>query len=80
MTRVVKEIGGRKYLYEVVWDSEEKRQVWKYRGKVGGDKESKPNPDELRERIYHEISRELGSKLTKKDLKRLRGAIKRALK
>lgn len=33
MTKVIKTINGRKYSYNVEWDSKQKKQVWKYQGK-----------------------------------------------
>ena len=38
MSRVVKVIEGRKYVYDVKWDSEIKKQIWTYKGKVGAKK------------------------------------------
>ena len=34
MNRVVKEIRGQKYAYDVSWDKRAKKQVWKYLGKI----------------------------------------------
>ena len=38
MSRVVKAIKGRKYVYDVKWDSKRKKQIWIYKGKVGAKK------------------------------------------
>jgi hypothetical protein len=37
LVRVVKEIKGHEYIYEVTWDQDKKKQVWIYRGKVNRD-------------------------------------------
>ena len=33
MALIVKEIKGHKYIYEVSWDPEKKKQIWNYVGK-----------------------------------------------
>ena len=33
MVLIVKEIKGHKYIYEVSWDPEKKKQIWNYVGK-----------------------------------------------
>ena len=69
MTQVVKTIKGRKYIYEVKWDSQQKKQVWTYKGKV----EERIDPENLKKELYRTIMKR--SKIQKKDRKKIMEAI-----
>ncbi len=65
MTQVIKTINGRKYSYNVEWDSKQKKQVWKYQGKI----EEKIDPDELKKDLYSSIFKSIS--VRKKDRKKI---------
>ncbi len=56
MTQIVKEVKGHKYIYDMSWDPEKKKQVWKYIGKAKDTEVF--DPEKLIDDIY---------KVTKKD-------------
>ena len=73
MGKVVKKIRGHEYTYNVKWDSEKKKQVWIYEGKIGGKKKKKDfDRDKLKEELYHVIKGDIILKISNKNLKRLR--------
>jgi hypothetical protein len=65
MTQVIKTINGRKYSYNVEWDLKQKKQVWKYQGKI----EEKIDPDELKKDLYSSIFKSIS--VRKKDRKKI---------
>lgn len=69
MSRVVKTIKGRKYIYEVKWDSQLKKQVWRYQGKI----ENKIDQEKLKKELYSAITRH--ARVQKKDRKNIMKAL-----
>ena len=55
MAKIVKKIKGHTYLYEVTWDSQKKKQVWKYLGKTP---KSDFDPEKLKDGIYKAIKKD----------------------
>ena len=50
------EIKGHKYIYEVGWDPEKKKQIWNY---VGKERDSKGvDPEKLKDEIYKAIKKD----------------------
>ncbi len=79
MSRVVKVIKGRKYVYDVEWDSERKKQIWTYKGKVGSKKKKEFDKEKLKRDLYHTIKNDRILKISKRDLKRIRNLIDKIL-
>jgi hypothetical protein len=73
MTQVVKTIKGRKYAYEVTWDSEKKKQIWKYQGRT----EKRIDSEKLKGELYCAIIRHV--RIKKEDRKEIMKAIQEAL-
>jgi hypothetical protein len=73
MTRIVKTIRGRKYVYVVKWDPKKKKQIWTYQGKV----EEKIDPEKLKGELYLAITRRL--RIQKKDRREIMRAINAVL-
>ena len=73
MSQIVKTIKGRKYAYEVMWDPQQKKQIWKYQGKV----EEKIDQGKLKGELYSAIMRNV--RLRKKDRKNIMKAIQEVL-
>ena len=73
MAQIVKTIKGRKYIYEVKWDPQQKKQVWKYRGKF----EKKVDPEKLRGELYSAIIRHV--RVQKTDRKKIMKSIQEVL-
>lgn len=63
MTRIIKTIKGRKYVYDVKWDPEKKKQIWTYQGKV----KKKTDLEKLKGELYSTILRHV--RIKKKDMK-----------
>jgi hypothetical protein len=72
---VVKEIKGHKYVYEVSWNPEKKKQIWKYVGKANDDKDF--DPEKLTDDIYKAIKKDYRIRIPKKDLKHLRNVVEK---
>lgn len=80
MGKVVKMIKGREYVYDVKWNPEEKKQIWTYEGKIGGEKKKKDfDRDKLKEELYHVIKRDVILKISNKNLKRIRNLIDKTI-
>ena len=79
MSRVVKVIKGRKYVYDVKWDSEIKKQIWTYKGKVGAKKRREIDKEKLKRELYHTIKNDRILNISKRDLKRIRNLIDKTL-
>jgi glycerol-3-phosphate cytidylyltransferase-like family protein len=79
MSRVVKVIKGRKYVYDVKWDSERKKQIWIYKGKVGAKKKKEFDKEKFKRDLYHTIKNDRILKISKQNLKRIRNLIDKTL-
>jgi len=79
MTHIVKVIKGHKYVYDVTWDSERKKQIWIYKGKVGAKKKKEFDKEKLKRYLYHAIKNDRILKISKRDLKRIRNLIDKTL-
>jgi len=75
MAKVVKNIKGHEYVYEVIWDSRKKKQVWKYLGKA----ESSFNPERLKDDIYKAIKKDFRINISKKNMKYIRNTIAKVI-
>ena len=73
MARIIKTIKGRKYVYDVKWDPERKKQIWTYQGKV----KKKTDLEKLKGELYSTILRHVMIK--KKDRKKIMKAIQEVL-
>jgi len=73
MSQIVKTIKGRKYAYEVKWDPQQKKQIWKYQGKI----EEKIDQEKLKGELYSAIMRNV--RVQKKDRKNIMKAIQDVL-
>jgi hypothetical protein len=74
---IVKEIKGHKYIYEVSWDPEKKKQIWNY---VGKERDAKGvDPEKLKDDIYKAIKDDYRIKISKKDLKHLRSVVEKVI-
>jgi hypothetical protein len=74
---IVKEIKGHKYIYEVSWDPEKKKQIWNY---VGKERDAKGvDPEKLKDDINKAIKNDYRIKISKKDLKHLRNVVEKAI-
>ena len=63
MALIVKEIKGHKYIYEVSWDPEKKKQIWNY---VGKERDAKGvDPEKLKDEIYKAIKNDYRIKISK---------------
>ena len=69
MTQVIKTIKGRKYAYEVTWDPEKKKQIWKYQGRA----EKKIDLEKLKGDLYCAIIRHV--KIQKENRREIMKAI-----
>ena len=79
MSRVVKVIKGRKYVYDVKWDSKRKKQIWIYKDKVGAKKKKEFDKEKLKRDLYHVIKNDRILKISKRNLKRIRNLIDKKL-
>ena len=79
MSRIIKKIKGHKYVYDVKWDPTEKRQVWKYKGKVGSQKNKDIDKQQLKKDLYHSIKNDAIIRISKRDLKRIRNVIDKVI-
>lgn len=77
MALVVKEIKGHNYIYEVSWDPEKKKQIWKYVGKAKDAKDF--DPEKLKDDIYKVIKNDYRIRISKKDLKHLRNVVEKVI-
>ena len=73
MTRVIKTIKGCKYAYEVTWNPEKKKQIWKYQGRA----EKRGVSEKLKGELYCAIMRHV--RIKKEDKKEIMKAIQEAL-
>jgi len=73
MTRIIKTIKGRKYVYDVKWDPEKKKQIWTYQGKV----KKKTDLEKLKGELYSTILRHV--RIKKKDMREIMNAIQEVL-
>jgi len=73
MTHVVKTIKGCKYAYEVTWDPEKKKQIWKYQGRA----EKRFDSEKLKGELYCAIMRHV--RIKKEDKKEIMKAIQEVL-
>jgi hypothetical protein len=73
MAQVVKTIKGRKYAYDVKWDPQQRKQIWRYQGKV----EEKIDSEKLKGELYSAIMRCV--KMQKNDMKKIMKAIQEVL-
>lgn len=55
MTQVIKTIKGCKYAYEVKWDPKQKKQIWKYQGRM----EKRIDSEKLKGELYCAIIRHI---------------------
>ena len=79
MSQIIKKIKGHKYVYDVQWDPKEKRQVWKYIGKVGPRKNKDIDNQLLKKDLYHAIKNDSIIRISKRDLKRIRNVIDKVI-
>lgn len=77
MAQIVKEIKGHKYIYEVSWDPEKKKQVWKYVGKAETDEGF--DSEKLKDDIYKAIKKDARISISKKGLKHLRNVVEKVV-
>jgi len=69
----VKEIKGHKYLYEVIWDPKNNKQIWKYLGKAKVTVTF--DPDKLNDDIYKAIKEDYRIRISKKDIKHIKNVV-----
>ena len=79
MSQIIKNIKGHKYVYDVKWDPKEKKQVWKYKGKVGSQKNKEIDKQQLKKDLYHSIKNDAIIRISKRDLKRIRNVIDKVI-
>lgn len=75
ITRFVEVIKGRKYVYDVTWDSERKKQIWIYKGKVDAKKKKEFDKEKFKRDLYHTIKNDRILRISKRNLKRIRNLI-----
>lgn len=73
MAKVIKTINGHKYAYIVEWDADQKKQIWKYQGKI----EEKIDLEKLKKDLYLSIYRSI--RVQKKDRKNIMKAIEEVI-
>ena len=73
MAQIIKTIKGRKYAYDVKWDSEKKKQIWTYQGPV----EKGIDPEKLKGALYLAIIRHV--RIQKTERKEIKKAIQEVL-
>jgi len=73
MAKVIKTINGHKYAYNVEWDADQKKQIWKYQGKI----EEKIDLEKLKKDLYRSIFRII--RVQKKDRKNIMKAIEEVI-
>jgi len=73
MAKVIKTINGHKYVYNVEWDANQKKQIWKYQGKI----EEKIDLEKLKKDLYRSIFRNI--RVQKKDRKNIMKAIEEVI-
>ena len=73
MTQIVKTIKGCKYVYDVKWDPERKKQIWTYQGKA----EKRVDSERLKGELYCAIMRR--ARVKKEDQKEIMKAIQEVL-
>lgn len=72
MAKIVKKVKGHEYLYEVTWNPEKKKQVWKYLGKASTDDF---DPEELKDDICRAIKKDFRLNISKKNLKYIKNIV-----
>ncbi|MCD6171666.1 MAG: hypothetical protein J7J36_04550 [Thermoplasmata archaeon] len=75
MAKIVKNIKGHEYIYDVTWDSQKKKQIWKYLGKAKNDFD----PEKLKDDIYKAIKKDFRINISKKNMKYIRNAIAKVI-